>query len=52
MAASGWEYSDAVLLDDSPDKDGKYAGLGFERILVDSSEALRRSLGRYSAPLP
>jgi len=48
LVANGWEYSDAVLLDDSPDKDGKYARLGFERILIDSPEALRRSLERFA----
>lgn len=37
-------YSDAVLLDDSPDSSGKYKRLGFERILIDKPETLQKTL--------
>lgn len=41
-----WRYADAVLLDDSPDKSGKYKRLGFERVLIDSPESFREELER------
>lgn len=37
-------YSDAVLLDDSPDSSGKYKRLGFERVLIDKPDTLQRTL--------
>lgn len=45
LAKHGWNYADAILLDDSPDKSGKYKRLGFERVLIGSPEILRAELG-------
>lgn len=36
LLSKGLQYSDAVLLDDSPDSSGKYQKLGFERVLIDT----------------
>lgn len=44
LKENGWAYGDAVLLDDSPDTSGKYAKLGFDRVLIDSPEKLRVTL--------
>lgn len=41
-------YADVVLLDDSPDKSGKYQRLGFDRILIDSPETLQKVLEEYA----
>lgn len=38
------DYKDVVLLDDSPDNNGKYKKLGFDRIVIDSPEKLRLTL--------
>ena len=46
LARHGWNYADAILLDDSPDKSGKYKRLGFERVLIDSPEVLEVELKR------
>lgn len=46
LARHGWNYADAILLDDSPDKSGKYKRLGFERVLIDSPEVLEVELER------
>jgi hypothetical protein len=46
LAKNGWNYADAILLDDSPDKSGKYKRLGFERVPIDSPEVLRVTLER------
>lgn len=47
LAKRGWNYADAILLDDSPDKRGKYKRLGFERVLIDSPKSLRVELERF-----
>lgn len=47
LAKHGWGYTDAILLDDSPDKNGKYRRLGFERVLIDSPMTLERELKRF-----
>ncbi len=41
-------YSNVVLLDDSPDKSGKYKKLGFDRILIDSTDKLQKILESYA----
>lgn len=41
-------YSDVVLLDDSPDSSGKYKKLGFDRIIIDSPDTLQRVLEEYA----
>lgn len=46
LAKHGWNYADAILLDDSPDKSGKYKKLGFERALIDSPKVLKAELER------
>lgn len=48
LVENGWSYSDAILIDDSPDKSGKYKKLGFERVLIDSPEALKIELERLA----
>ncbi len=47
LKKKGWNYGDAVLLDDSPDKSGKYKKLGFERVLIDKPVTLQRELERF-----
>lgn len=44
LMGKGLTYRDSVLLDDSPDSSGKYAKLGFERILIDSPTKLVSTL--------
>ncbi len=44
---NNFTYSDAVLLDNSPDSSGKYKRLGFERKLIDSPETLEAILKSY-----
>ena len=48
LARNELEYADAVLLDDSPDKSGKYQKLGFDRVLIDSPETLQKTLETYA----
>ncbi|NCC19802.1 hypothetical protein EOM33_01945 [Candidatus Saccharibacteria bacterium] len=50
LKMNGWGYDDAVLLDNSPDKSGKYRRLGFERILIDSPETLKAELEKFANP--
>ncbi len=47
LKSNGWEYADAILLDDSPDSSGKYKKLGFDRVLIDSQETLKLELERF-----
>ncbi len=47
LSQNNFTYSDAVLLDDSPDDSGKYEKLGFERKLIDSPETLEAILKSY-----
>lgn len=48
LSQKGLGYEDAVLLDDSPDSSGKYARLGFERVLIDSPTKLLSTLNDIS----
>ena len=48
LAKNNLTYADVVLLDDSPDRSGKYQRLGFERIVIDSPERLRKVLEDYA----
>ncbi len=41
------KYEDSVLLDDSPDKTGKYKKLGFDRILIKTPKELLEELNNY-----
>lgn len=41
-------YEDVVLLDDSPDESGKYQRLGFDMVLIDSPDTLRKTLESYA----
>ncbi len=47
LARNGLGYADVILLDDSPDKSGKYQKLGFDRVLIDSPETLQKTLETY-----
>ncbi len=47
LTKNGWNYADAILLDDSPDKSGKYKKLRFDRIMIDSSKTLKQELERF-----
>lgn len=49
LSQKGLGYADAVLLDDSPDSSGKYARLGFERVLIDSPAKLLSTLNDMSS---
>jgi len=44
----GLTYGDVVLLDDAPDKSGKYQNMGFDTVVVDSPDTLRTSLESYA----
>lgn len=45
---SNLRYEDVVLLDDTPDKSGKYQRLGFDMIVIDSPNTLQKTLESYA----